>query len=157
MPLLSIFAPASSRPPSLAWSRIYRQPGWCSRLPAATAHLCLPPILGGPKEFLVRVIPDFPSTFAPPFRPRPVPRSLSSSVFLHTGAPTSIWLSPSTSRLLPPHPAGLDRWPSPLPVLVGGVMFPPVPCASTFPYPCSTPYFGVFCSVIPRVSFCSKT
>ena len=82
---------------------------------------------GGPKEFLAQAVPVLLLPVAPPCRPQPTPRSLLVPGLSCMGVPSSLCLSLSTSRPLPP-PVVLDRRSSTLPVPSGGVaLFLPHP------------------------------
>ena len=105
-------------------------PARCSFPPSFTARLHLPPIPGGPKEFLTRSVTALPFRVVTTCRPRPVPRYLLHPVFSRPGVSTSLCLPLSTSLPLPPSHANLYRRPSPLLVLIGDDVF-------FFPYPLS--------------------
>ena len=116
-------------PLHLARARSDRPLGHPPRLPAFTACLRFPPMLDSPMSSSHDTVSYFPHPVAPPFPPSTCPIiSLSSPGFSRTGVPSSLCLPPPSAS--PPRPpAGLNRRPIPLPVLVGGVVFfvPPSP------------------------------
>ena len=94
--------------PHLSWEKSDRPHGRLPHLLASTAHLCFPPMWGGP-----RISSRNPVT--PLCHSQPTPSYLSSPGVSRLRFSSSLYLSPSSARPPSPPPAGLDQCPSPLP------------------------------------------
>ena len=143
-PLLSLFAPVS--PSHIAWARSDRPPGQSPHLPASTARMRFPPLLGSPRSSLREPVSPFPCLVAPPLTSSTFTiRSLSAPELSCPGVPFFLCLPPPSAS--PPLPS---CWPRPaahslaVPGWWSFVIYPPAPCASTSPSLCFAPSLDVF-------------
>ena len=95
-------------PLHLAWARSDRPTGRRPGLPASTARMRFPTLLGIPMISSHEPVSAFPRPVAPPFPSSTyVIMSLSSLGFYRPGVPSSLCLPPPSARPLPP-PDGLN-------------------------------------------------
>ena len=131
-PLIHLFT-LSSFPLSIARSHSNRLTGRLPCLPAATTRLRLPPMRGGPKEFLAREMPAFPFPVSPPAVLNKFPGPCCPQ-----GYPAQVSFSPSACPHQPhtrPHPL-LASTGGPVPCrpqVVTPCYYSLVPCASALP------------------------
>ena len=110
-------------PPRLARARSDRPPGWRPILPASTARLHFPPLMGSPRSSSLKPVSTFSCLVAPLCHPWPA----KSGPCWSQGSPVQGYLRLSTClhhlHAHSPLPDGLNQRPSPLSVPGGGVMF----------------------------------